>query len=362
MAIPAAALNYKSDGDVYLTVSATLKHPTSWASIGHEVAWTQHRLHAAPAKPAQAPALNTPSSKLRVTAKGASLTVAGDEFVFIFDRARGGLKSWRAKGRTLLDADPERGVAIGPAFWRPATDNDVPLSLPYWQRFGVDGLTSQLRSLDVDSSSPDKTVITARTFVTPPVLQWGWDCEIAYTVTAVGALIVDARRLTPTGSFPSHVPRIGLDVRASKALDRVRWLGLGPGESYPDKKSAQRVGVWEVGSVAELQVPYDVPQENGNRLETRWVSLSDPRSRDTGVRVSRLDGPEAEFSFVASRNSIDNVHAAAHPPDLIEGDATFLRVDAKVAGLGSAACGPGVREDLLVKTEETRFTFKLEHV
>ncbi|KAH7141294.1 glycosyl hydrolases family 2, TIM barrel domain-containing protein [Dactylonectria estremocensis] len=362
VAIPAAALNYKSDGEVYLTVSATLKHPTSWASIGHEVAWTQHRLHAAPAKPAQAPALNTPSSKLRVTAKGASLTVAGDEFVFIFDRARGGLKSWRAKGRTLLDADPERGVAIGPAFWRPATDNDVPLSLPYWQRFGVDGLTSQLRSLDVDSSSPDKTVITARTFVTPPVLQWGWDCEIAYTVTAVGALIVDARRLTPTGSFPSHVPRIGLDVRASKALDRVRWLGLGPGESYPDKKSAQRVGVWEVGSVAELQVPYDVPQENGNRLETRWVSLSDPRSRDTGVRVSRLDGPEAEFSFVASRNSIDNVHAAAHPPDLIEGDATFLRVDAKVAGLGSAACGPGVREDLLVKTEETRFTFKLEHV
>ncbi|KAH6975366.1 glycosyl hydrolases family 2, TIM barrel domain-containing protein [Ilyonectria sp. MPI-CAGE-AT-0026] len=363
IAIPADVLNYKSDGEVHLTVSLTLNHQTSWAEIGHEVAWSQHRLQSAKAASTALPILHKPSSKLQVVTKGASVVVAGDEFVFTFDRARGALKSWTANGRALLDADPKSGVAIAPAFWRPGTDNDVPQSLPYWRRFGVDDLTSQLRSWDIDTSSPDKTVLKAHTFITPPVLGWGWDCEIEYTVTAVGALVVNASRLTPTGSFPSHVPRIGLNVHASKALDQVRWLGLGPGESYPDKKSSQRVGVWEVGSVSELQVPYDVPQENGNRLETRWVSLTDPRSEGTGIRVSRLDGgDDAEFSFVASRNSVDNVQAAEHPPDLVEGDATYLRVDAKVAGVGTAACGPGVREDLLVKTEETGFKFKIEHI
>ncbi|KAK7422544.1 Beta-galactosidase (Lactase) [Neonectria punicea] len=358
--IPAEALNYKSDKEVHLTISLTLKHQTPWAPSGHEVAWTQHRLQTTKVESTERPILNRPSSKLSVSTKGSSVLVSGDDFVFTFDRARGALKSWTVNGQTLLDADPKYGVAIVPSFWRPATDNDVPQSLPYWRRFGVDDLTSQLRSLEIDSSSPDKTVLKAHTFMTPPVLGWGWDCEIEYTVTNVGALIINATRLTPTGSFPSHVPRIGLNVHASKALDQVRWLGLGPGESYPDKRSSQRVGVWEAGSVAELQVPYDVPQENGNRLETRWVALTDPRAQSSGLRVSRLD--DAEFSFVASRNSVDNVQAAEHPPDLVEEDATLLRVDAKVAGVGTAACGPGVRDDLLVKSEVTGFKFKIERV
>ncbi|MCV5153381.1 beta-galactosidase small subunit, partial [Escherichia coli] len=49
-----------------------------------------------------------------------------------------------------------------------------------------------------------------------------------------------------------------------------------------------------------------------------------------------------------------------HPCDLVEEDATLLRLDAKVAGVGTAACGPGVREDLLVKVEEMKFSFVLE--
>ncbi|KAH6889772.1 glycosyl hydrolases family 2, TIM barrel domain-containing protein [Thelonectria olida] len=359
--IPAEALKFKSDKEVYLTVSLTLKHKTAWAPIGHEVAWAQHRLQNSTVHSADQAILDRPSSEIKVTSKGSQVTISGDEFVFEFDRARGGLKRWASNGQTILDPNPKDGVAIIPSFWRPGTDNDVPASLPYWRRFGVDNLTSQLRSLVIDSSA-DKVVVKARSFITPPVLDWGWDCEIEYTVTASGALIIDVTRLAPTGSFPSHVPRIGLNLHASKSLDQVRWLGLGPGESYPDKKSSQRVGIWEVASVSELHTPYDVPQENGNRLETRWLTLTDVRSH-AGLRVSRLDGgADAEFSFVASRHSDEVVQAALHPPDLVEGDGVFVRVDAKVAGVGTAACGPGVRDDLLVKSEETTFKIKLEKI
>jgi beta-galactosidase len=39
-----------------------------------------------------------------------------------------------------------------------------------------------------------------------------------------------------------------------------------------------------------------------------------------------------------------------------------LRLDGRVAGVGTAACGPGVREDLLVPVEEMEFGFRLEAV
>ena len=54
----------------------------------------------------------------------------------------------------------------------------------------------------------------------------------------------------------------------------MRWHGLGPHESYPDRKAGVRVGRWE-GSVASQTFRYCRPQENGNKMGTRWMALSD---------------------------------------------------------------------------------------
>lgn len=286
------------------------------------------------------------------------MTVSGKDFEFTFNRAYGTLKTWALNGKTLLDFDPKTQAAVIPSFWRPKTDNDVPGAVPYWQRFGVDQLESQLRSFTVDSSSSEKVVLKSKTFITPPVLFWGWDCEIEYTVYLTGALSVNVTRLSPQGSIPDHVPRIGLNLYGSKTLEHVKWLGRGPGESYPDKKTSQRVGIWDVQSISDLQVSYDVPQENGNREDTRWVTLRDSKSPSIGLRATRLDG--AHFSFLASNHRDTTIQDAKHPPDLFEEDAVFIRLDHKVAGVGSGACGPAVREDLMVKTEETTFGFLLE--
>jgi beta-galactosidase len=213
----------------------------------------------------------------------------------------------------------------------------------------------------VDSSDSKKTVIKAHTFISPPVLDWGWNCEVEYTVHVTGALGINVARLAPTGSFPEHVPRIGLNVYGNKGLEHVNWFGLGPGESYPDKKLSQRVGIWGVESVSDLHTHYDVPQENGNRMEARWLTLRDAKSPSIGLKATRLGtGEQSHFSFVVSRHRDDTIQKAKHPHNLFEEDATLFRLDAKVAGVGTAACGPGVREDLLVKTEEVSFNFLIE--
>lgn len=349
---------FKSTKDVFITVTLTQRDGTPGLPAGHEIAWTQWQVSRAPSSANLA--LNKLSAPVHVTTTAAKLTVSGPHYTISFDRARGALTAWSVNGVSLLEADPRTGAAIAPGFWRPATDNDVPDSLPYWQRFGVDVLESQLRSFDVDTSDPNQAVIKAHTFITPPVLAWGVHAEIVYTVTSTGTLKIDAV-YKPDGALPKHVPRAGLDLRLSKKLgEKVAWYGLGPGESYPDKKAAQHTGVWEVEGVAALQTGYEVPQENGNRMETRWVRLGD--AFGAGVKASSAGEDQGTFNWAVSHHSIQTVHEARHPPDLVEEDATLLRLDHKVAGVGTAACGPGVREDLKVEVEDIRFGFVLESV
>lgn len=354
-----------TEKEVYLTVSLHLRHAQCWAKHGHEVAWYQHRLSLPKALKAPASATQL-APELEIVKEGTTLLVQCPAFSFAFDRARGYLTSWTVDGEPVLEAGGGKGsdAAVKPGFWRPPTDNDQPGSLPYWQRFGVDAMTSQLRDLAVrrpqtPPGQPRTVTVTAKTFLSPPVLDWGWTVVTDYTISTAGTLEI-AVSASPSGSFPSHVPRVGLDCRLPRRLDAARWLGLGPGESYPDKAAAQRVGVWEVGSVAELHMPYEVPQEGGNRMGARWLAVTE--AQGAGLRVTGRGATDAGFSWSASRYADTTVQQAKHPCDLVEEDATLLRLDAKVAGVGTGACGPAVREDLLVKTEEIRFGFLLEPV
>lgn len=297
---------------------------------------------------------------------GASTTITGHNFSVNFDNTQGHITSWIAGGASLLESNPSTGAAIIPSFWRPPTDNDSPISLPYWKRFGVHAITSQLRSFDVTMTA-DKVSITTKTFLSPPILSWGYHAHTVYQINTAGIIrirmILKPQSSDHVNTLPAHIPRVGLDLRLPRRFDAVKWFGLGPGESYPDKRAAQRVGIWSVDHIADLQTPYEVPQENGNRMGTMWLTIREPQGAGlrvvTGRREDWSDNCERDFSFVATRHSPRNLEEAKHPCDLVEDDATLVRLDAKVAGVGTAACGPGVREDLLVKVEEMKFSFEL---
>ncbi|KAL2193687.1 glycoside hydrolase family 2 protein [Corynascus similis CBS 632.67] len=378
VALPCKAHNFKCEAgaEVYLTVSFTLKTATLWAEAGHEIAWFQHRLQAAEL-PDPAGLLGK-SQDLDVTMTDSAITVTGPSFNLAFDKAHGYLTRWSVNSTPLLEPDPTTGAAILPSFWRPPTDNDNPSSFPYWQRFGIDALTTQLRSVDLATAASsgengEGVKLTFKTYHTPPVLDWGYLATTTYTISPGGTLSV-AVSLRPAGSYPpAHIPRVGLDLRLPRHLDSVKWLGLGPGESYPDKRAAQRVGVWAADSVDALETPYDVPQEGSNRMGTRWVTVREQGAAGAGLRVTKAEGwsreCEAEpavadrgFSFRVSRHKDAVVAVAKHPCDLVAEDATLLRLDARVAGVGTGACGPAVKEDLLVPVKEMAFAFRLEAV
>lgn len=56
---------------------------------------------------------------------------------------------------------------------------------------------------------------------------------------------------------------------------------------------------------------------------------------------------------------METIQPTRHPPDLVGENATMLRLGVKV---GTKACGPTVREDLMSGCKEVSFGFGLEHI
>ena len=358
IALPSQLFNHQSQNELWITVTFKLKSASTWADAGHDVAWMQSRIECSKKAPLSPAVLHPGPSHFTVESSKKHHTIIGHSFSFTFDCVRGVLTTWNSNGRSILLKALTTGSAITPSFWRCPTDNDMPSQLGYWQQYGLNSLTSQLRSIEFSSTKTSATV-RVLTYIAPPILGWGFNATITYTVDSDGGLTI-LTHLKPVGSHPACLPRVGLDIRLDPTLNAASWFGLGPGESYPDKRSSQKHGYYNAG-LSELHTPYEVPQENGNRMETRWVEMTDAARR--GVRASMKQGNEPNrFNWQAGKYSPEVLMAAKHPCDLVEADAVLWRVDAEVAGVGSGACGPGVRPEHQVKCREMEFEIRLEAV
>jgi beta-galactosidase len=354
--LPQKLFEHQGSDELWLTVVFKLKTASSWADSGHEIAWMQTQIE----NPGRLSVLDEPSASTHIQVNSSKLEhmVSGHGFSFHFDRAQGQLTQWTSHGQKIFVTDPATRSALTPSYWRAPTDNDMPFELPYWQRFGLDAMSSQLRSFEI--STEDRCVkLSIHTYVSAPILAWGFDTKMTYTITPDGSLAVKTH-LIPVGSIPKILPRIGLNVRLHESFDNASWFGLGPGEAYPDKRSAQKHGCY-TATTSELHTPYEVPQENGNRMETRWVEMLNENGK--GVRATmKRNGKAYPFNWAAGRYSPEMLFKAKHPCDLVKEDAVLWRVDAEVAGVGSAACGPGVAEVHQVKCEEVEFEVKFASV
>jgi hypothetical protein len=97
-------------------------------------------------------------------------------------------------------------------------------------------------------------------------------CEFAYTIYGSGDVVIHTH-VVPTGELPP-LPRVGLQMGVPEEYNTFSWYGRGPHETYADRKSGARVGLYR-GTVDDQYVPYITPQENGNKADVRWVALTD---------------------------------------------------------------------------------------
>ncbi|MEV6957962.1 glycoside hydrolase family 2 TIM barrel-domain containing protein [Streptomyces sp. NPDC051207] len=305
------------------TVRALLAAGTAWAPAGHEVAWGQ--MAATRRRPPSVAPAGRPAAAERAITLGPG----------VFDPRTGAPRT--------LDGVAVDGMRLD--VWRAPTDND--LGAPWqpdtrygllWRELGLHRMRHRLDAVEVTGDA-----LTVRTRVAPAGAEAG--LAAVYRWTSDGDRLRLAVSVTPEGDWAVPLPRLGVRFGLPGGADRVRWFGGGPGEAYPDSRSASRLGRWE-STVDGMQTPYVRPQENGARAGVRWAELG-------GLRVEG----EPEFWLTARRWTSEQLDAASHLSDLVPGDTVWVNLDHGQHGIGSQSCGPGPLPRYFLGAEPAEFSF-----
>jgi beta-galactosidase/evolved beta-galactosidase subunit alpha len=331
--------------EMWLNVGFTLAADCAWATQGHEVAWAQFALPSHSSSAVSSLSQLPVEQKLSVTEEGRELVLANDSFRISFNRLRAGFTSLRLNGKELIQQGPRLN------FWRAPIDNDMYV-LPDWRKAHLDRLTERIDDFRWDRLDETSVRMTWTSRIAPPVYDWGFRCETSYTVTASGLIIIDVKGM-PEGTPPAMLPKIGLQMEVPGDIDRVKWYGRGPGESYSDSREAGRFGVYQT-SVDGLFTSYIYPQENGNRTDVRWMSIVD----GAGIGLLAAGAPTLDFS--ARRYTDSDLEKAQHMSDLAPRDFITLNLDYRQNGLGSNSCGPAQSPENTVTPEAFQFRILLQ--
>lgn len=342
-------------GEYYLNISVRLKQATTWAAAGHEVASGQFLIKNEPGTVAVLGISRIPA--VRVTETPTNATVRGKEFAVVFDKATGTLSQWFYKGRDVL------ATGMQPSFWRVPTDNDegggAESYAARWRKAGLDKL----------SVSPVEVKIEKR----PQLIRVSCTSELTgvggsirqqtdYIVYGTGDVQVTTT-YTPSGTLPP-LARVGMQFQLPATLTKLTWYGRGPFETYADRKDAAKVGVYE-GRVADQFFPYTMAQENGNKTDVRWATLSD--ATGTGLLlVGGTSGNPAVLNINA-RDYTDAALLKAKQPDtqnVERGNVVVVNVDLAQMGLGGDdSWSPRVHpEYLLPATKPYTYSFRMRPI
>jgi beta-galactosidase len=353
-------------GEAWLTVQARAAAATPWCEAGHIVAWEQFALSrkAPPATPA--PEQADTAGRLEVIEDRDRLTLRVEprRLELSFGNQSGLLESLSVDGQPLITEGPRLNV------WRGPTSNDGVKGKPEqwsaeWKPLGR-WCNAGLHRLELSEvTSPHLT--RHRDGTAGVELGHTWTCEgnrhthtlvhrQRYAVSPAGVIQVQ-NRFDLDRRLPD-LPRVGVMLTLAEGLDQLRWLGGGPGESYPDRKAAAVFGL-HASTVARQYVPYIVPQEHGLKTDTRWLTLSTPgRGLQASLRFTAAS-TDKPLLFSASHFTPHDLTDATHTHELQPRSTVTLCLDAEHRGLGTASCGPDTLDLYKIQPGQHRLNYTI---
>lgn len=170
-----------------------------------------------------------------------------------------------------------------------------------------------------------------------------FDCEFNYLILGNGAIQIDAK-ITPVGNLPP-LPRLGLCFVLPVDYNILVWYGRGPFETYPDRKSGAKIGLFKEKVIGRI-IPYSRPQENGNKSDVLWAACLDGKMERGLVFAS-----EQPFFVNAHDYTAKDLEAVRHPHEVRRRSEIYFSIDLKHSGIGNASCGPGVLPEYKVYPE-----------
>lgn len=168
-------------------------------------------------------------------------------------------------------------------------------------------------------------------------------------LTAVNLTAIKLTAVFRLSKKLSEYPRAGIVLPVSADFSTVRWYGQGPHECYADRADSAKTGLYEM-PIADLEVPYIVPQENGSRCGTYYIELCAAHEKRT-LHIQS----QSPITFSVQKYSTKDLFQKEHVAEL--SDLTKapknphweLHIDAAHRGVGTGACGPDTLEQYRVR-------------
>ena len=164
-------------------------------------------------------------------------------------------------------------------------------------------------------------------------MAFGFKGEYSYKIHRDGTVELDLsmKGFRYSSFAPEFIPRIGVELSVPGKLSTVSWYGLGPEENYPDVHEHTRIGIYKK-QIEEMHENYVMPQENGHREGTQWITLGNSEGSLQIVSTNPI-------GFDAHHYTIEALEEAKHLGEIRKSEDIILHLDAKHSGVGSNSCG-----------------------
>ncbi|SHG15579.1 beta-galactosidase [Salegentibacter echinorum] len=299
--------------------------------------------------------------EMQISAEKDAFLIKAGESELKIDQATGEIQSWKFGGN-LITEHP-----VKPNFWRAPTDNDLGNNMQEWAKpwkVATDSSTVKLIKKPVKT---ENGISYSVKYLPKNEIA---EIEINFLINKAGSLEVDYHLKNVKNDAPL-LPRIGMFMILPQELKTFKWFGLGPHETYADRKLSGKTGIWSL-PVEEAFHRYPRPQETGNRTDVRWMSLN---SNNLNLKISGIDNllngstwpfdiDQLEYSpgkkGGASASGLVPV-SSKHGADIEIKDFVRLNIDYKQMGVGGdTSWGRPVHEEYTIKPKSYSYSFIIE--
>ena len=348
--------------EYFLNLSAKTKKKDGLVPENYELANEQMKL---PVFKAALKADVKAFPELSIKENDTEIRVSGEGFSVSFDKNAGLVKSFRSGETELLTSGPV------PNFWRAPIDNDYGNGLDVrsrvWRKAGQNRKVVRVK---LNPIAANKVSVDFVFELVNEKNEKIADYQSTYTVYGRGDVKVDNTFRMTKKDLP-EIPLMGMNLVMPRQFDQMSWFGRGPHESYWDRKTSAFVGKYS-GSVADQYWAYLRPQENGNKTDVRWMTITNP----SGTGLLFIGKPLLEVS--AHHNIMEDFESPArtdgrhvegvetvnrHTTDVKPRDLTSVNVNYKQMGVGGDnSWGAWTHEKYRLTGKEYSYSFRMRAI
>ena len=340
------------ESEFILEVSLIQKETTECLPKGHEIGWDQFVLNQGVRVLASYPDI----VNLNIATYEETFTIKNNKTSLIIDSKSGEISSWYFNGKVITSQ------AIKPNFWRPPTDNDLGNNMHKWAKIWQDATYNYSAKL-IENPQKDKNGVSFKVQYLLPNDEA--NVSVCYFIRNDGTLKLDYS-FTPNRKNLPNIPRLGMYVVLPNNYTKISWYGNGPEESYWDRKTGVKTGIYS-GKVKEEFHRYPRPQETGNKTDIRWVKIASNEITLKAQSNQFLNTSIWPFTMKELDFSSDDGAASAsglvtltkkHGADIKIGDTVQWNIDLLQMGIGGdTSWGRLVHDEYTVKPKTYRYSF-----